>query len=82
MKLTHKRISPRVGGEKHPYITTASKEALTQRLGKAEHEIPTLLSEFCDGNCAARMNANAQEQLEECCENCNVDRIMKILEGE
>lgn len=82
MKLTHKRVATRTGFANHPYITTASKDALIRRLGKIEHEIPTLLSEFCDGNCAARMNANAQEQLEECCENCNVDRIMKILEGE
>lgn len=81
MKLTHKRVVTRTGFANYPYITTASKDKLTQRLGKIEHEALPLFSKICDEICDVRKTTTTQDEFEEHCKSCCMNRIMRILEG-
>lgn len=69
-RLTH----PRLSGIKTGYWSEAKKDALIQRLGPIEENLPHLLDRVCDCYC--------NKSHEGLCDECPMATIYNVLEGD
>ena len=77
-RLTAQRMS----GIKHGYWSAKTKEEVVQRLGAIEHAADGVAQKVCDEYCVKRTQAATQEQLDEMCEVCPFEKLMRIINGE
>jgi|GEM_PF-5402700 len=82
MKAVYKSrlTAERVNGIRTGYWSPVKKDELIQKLGPLEHHGERLLGEICDRVC--RFAYQQDELPEEQCEQCPVEKLAKMLEGE
>lgn len=75
-----KLTAERCNGIKTGYWSPETKETVVQKLGEIEKEAPELIAKICDYYCFHVRDNITQEQLNEICEKCPVNRLVALLD--
>lgn len=74
-----KYTSERCNGIKSGFWSPHSKEAVVQKLGAIEKDVPVLIEKICDDYCQFRASAADEESLQEQhCNACPVTRLRDL----